>query len=242
VFLSFHSIGDTDAVASAIVLSGYFSGSTVATPDIITTNAKRELHRLDYEEGIISNKFEGDADLVVLIDVNNFEECGAFAEKLKVFDKDILIVDHHLMSELPEENVYVFNEESFSATASIIYELVRKAGIGIGEREAKLLLMGIISDSAELKNSTPETFREIGALLDIARTNYASIQQLMAHVEGPDARADAIRDLFTSSLLIKGGLLIVYGEARAHANLAADAQARGTGIHGTVHQRIHQKN
>lgn len=47
VVLTFHTIGDRDAVGSAVALSTFFPRSEVVTPDFITNNAKRMLSSLN---------------------------------------------------------------------------------------------------------------------------------------------------------------------------------------------------
>lgn len=223
--LTFHSIGDTDAVSSAVSLSHHMKNSSVATPDTITSNANRILDRLGYGDAV-PNKFDDGAKIAILLDANNFEEFGQFSEKLKNFGGEILIIDHHYPNFIEKDNVYVFNDESYCATASIVYKLLGLLGEKVDETEAKLLLTGIISDSAELRNSTPETFEQIGTLLETAKTDYYSIRKLMSHILSPDARASAIKDLEDAAISIVDGVLFVYGKVHRHANLSADNAIR----------------
>ncbi len=224
--LTFHSIGDTDAVSSAVAISKCFEKSEISTPDIITSNANRILDGVGFSEIHIQSEFYREAEIIVLLDANDFDECGRFKGEMERFEGQILIVDHHLPNSKYGDNVYVFDEESYCATASIAYEVLKKLGKNIDERLAKLLLAGIISDSAELRNSTPETFMQIGELLEDAKTNYYSIRKLMSHEESAEARAWAIKDLLGANVYIKDGLLFVSGKAHAHANLSADNAIR----------------
>lgn len=223
--LTFHSIGDTDAVSSAVALSRHMRNSVVVTPDIITSNANRILDRLGFT-GPIRSGFDKDAEAVVLLDVNNFGELGNFSELIGGFPGTVIIIDHHLLNYIEKDNFYVFNDERYCATASIVYELIGRLGESVSGQEAELLLTGIISDSAELRNSTPETFKQIGSLLEAAKTDYYSIRKLMSHVESPEARAEAIEDFNGARISIMNGLLFVSGRARAHANLIADNAIR----------------
>ena len=98
IMLTFHSLGDTDSVSSAFGLAEYFTNSTIATPDFITANSKRILDQLGFDQNRVTNKFDDAADLVIMLDVNNFEDCGAFKEKLEARKKPILIIDHHIVA------------------------------------------------------------------------------------------------------------------------------------------------
>ena len=50
--ITFHSIGDTDSVASAFSLAEYFSCATIATPDYITSNSKHMLDKLGFDSSV----------------------------------------------------------------------------------------------------------------------------------------------------------------------------------------------
>ncbi|MGC8478419.1 MAG: DHH family phosphoesterase [Candidatus Micrarchaeia archaeon] len=224
--ITFHSVGDTDAVSSAIAVSKCFGKSRITTPDIITSNANRILDRTGFEDIKIESTFYEEAGIIVLLDANDFEECGQFKSKIENFPGLVLIIDHHLPGPNYADNVYVFDEESYCATASIIYKLMKEMGKNVEQKEAKVLLAGIISDSAELRNSTPETFMQIGELLEIAKTGYYSMRKLMSHEESAESRSWAIKDLLGANVFIKEGLLFVSGKAHAHANLSADNAIR----------------
>ncbi len=225
IVLTFHSRGDTDSVSSAIALSTYFPNSKVLTPDMITSNSSRIIKKLGFEE-TIPNQFDNTADMVVMLDVNNFEDCGPFARKLEQFTGKIVIIDHHLLKETGKDNTYVFNEESYNSAASITYKLLKSLGANVEKKIAKLLLTGIVSDSAELKNVTADTFTQIGELLKIADTDYQVLLDEMIHISDPGSRAKTMDDVRNASTTIEGEMLLVVGEAHAHANLAADAALR----------------
>ena len=46
VMVSFHSLGDTDAIASAIGIATILPGSVIAAPDKVTSNSLLKLHPL----------------------------------------------------------------------------------------------------------------------------------------------------------------------------------------------------
>jgi nanoRNase/pAp phosphatase (c-di-AMP/oligoRNAs hydrolase) len=226
VMLTFHSIGDTDSVSSAFCLSGYFANSTISTPDFITNNSKRILGRLGFEESRMKKEFDSSADLIIMLDVNNFDDCGAFKEKLETCKSRILIIDHHISQVIHKGNVLSFNDESFNSTASIIYELLKPMGFMISRSIAELLVLGIVSDSAEFRNASYKTFIDVGELLDIANVDYASLLPVMQHMASTEARQASAKDLFGSKIGVVSGLLLVSGIAKGHANQSADDAIR----------------
>jgi nanoRNase/pAp phosphatase (c-di-AMP/oligoRNAs hydrolase) len=222
VMLTFHSLGDTDSVSSAFGLAEYFANSTIVTPDFITANSKRILDQLGFDEARITTKFDDSADLVIMLDVNNFEDCGSFKSKLEARKGPVLIIDHHVAQAMNKENVLVFNDEFYNSTASIVYEVLRLAGIMIFKSIAELLALGIISDSAEFRNASYRTFEEVGELLNIANVDYVSLLPIMQHTASVDAREQSMRDLFNSKTAVVAGLLFTTGIAKGHANQSAD--------------------
>ena len=222
VMLTFHSLGDTDSVSSAFGLAEYFNDSIIVTPDFITANSKRILDQLGFDEGRITTKFDDSADLVIMLDVNNFEDCGSFKSKLEARKGPVLIIDHHAAQAMARENVMVFNDEFYNSTASIVYEVLRLAGVMISKSIAELIALGIISDSAEFRNASYRTFEEVGELLNIANVDYVSLLPIMQHTASVDAREQSMHDLFNSKTSVVAGLLFATGIAKGHANQSAD--------------------
>ncbi len=220
--LTFHSVGDTDSLASAIAMSLLFRNSVVAAPDRLTGNAARILHKLGYGNGLVSYEFDDSAETVVLLDVNNFEGCGSFREKLEGFDGRILVVDHHRPME-DKENMVILSDESYNSASSIAYEILKRFGANVDGRLAKLIAMGILSDSAEFKNATPLSFGQLGELFAAAKTDYITLTTEMGHVSPAEERIKTVTDVMESHAFVNAGLLFMEGECHGYANLAADS-------------------
>ena len=226
VLLTFHSKGDTDSLSSSIALSQMFENPIVAYPDMISNNTSRIMRSIGYDPRSLEKEFPASARAVILLDANNFDECGKFRDKLNAFNGPIIIIDHHVPNHISGSNIIMFNDESYNSATSIVYELLKLIGAKIDERTAKLLLTGIISDSAELKNSTAQTFIEIGELLNVAHSEYQDLLDTIVHIAEPETRAETIGDLMASTVVIRSDVLFVYGVARGHANIAADSAIR----------------
>lgn len=218
--ISFHSIGDTDSIASAFGISLIFKNSTISAPDNITSNSSSILKKLNYNN--ILKSFDMDSELIILLDLNDFDECGDFKDKLKQFKKNILIIDHHFPNEIADDNVFVFDDENYSSTTSIIYKLLNEFSIPVNINLAKLFALGIISDSAEFKNSNADTFLQIGALLKIIKLDYMSLLNEFKHISDVKERARTIKEIVKSTIIIKNSLLFVFGNTKAHSNIIAD--------------------
>ncbi|MGC8710182.1 MAG: DHH family phosphoesterase [Candidatus Micrarchaeia archaeon] len=219
--LTFHSIGDRDGVGSAISLSMYLKNSIVGTPDFITNNARRMLDQVGYQNKINPASTKG-IDIVIVLDANNLEALGNFKEEVQSFKGKVVFVDHHLLPPVQNKKHLMFSDESYNSTASIIYDLLKSLGAGVNKKAAILLLNGIISDSADFRNATAYTFKQVSELLDIANMSYSDILEYFHESIPLNSRYSLINDLYSSKVEIVGKYLLIYGKASMHANVAAD--------------------
>ncbi len=222
VVLTFHTIGDRDAVGSAMALSEFFPKSSVVTPDFITSNAKRMLSYLGLQ-GSISTKLPESVDLVIVLDANNTFALGRIAERLAPSLAKMVFIDHHALHK--EENIEasVFNDETYNSTSSIVYEAMKRLGAPIGKNTAVLMLNGIIADSAGMQNSSPLTFKQVAELLEIAKINFSFFSEYVHESIPVSNRQQVIRDISSAKSEEVGKYLLVYGKASEHANVVADA-------------------
>ncbi|MCL5099525.1 MAG: DHH family phosphoesterase [Candidatus Marsarchaeota archaeon] len=220
--LTFHSMGDTDSIASAVALSYLFESSTIVSPDKLTYNAESALVRCGFSKGEMNAEIPQGTELVVLLDVNNLEDCGRLGGAITALGVPILIIDHHAPSHVSAANAFIFDDEGYNSTSSIVYELMSELEGDMDANLAKLLAIGIISDSAEFKNSTALTFSQLGELFDIAGTDYASMAHEFMHVADANIRAQTMRALFGASVEVREGLVIASGSTPNRASAAAD--------------------
>jgi nanoRNase/pAp phosphatase (c-di-AMP/oligoRNAs hydrolase) len=223
--ITFHSLGDTDSISSAIALSQNFYGDIVCS-DRITHNSERLLTNMGIKDLLKEPPMDPSVKLIVLVDVNNFDGCGPLSDFLKSFTGEVLIIDHHAATEIANSKVYVFDDETYTSTASIILELLETAGKTPTQMQKKLLLMGIISDSAELRNSNSRTFLQIGKLLESTGQSYPGIIEEMTFRASPKEREKVVHDICGSHKEAIGSLLVLWGEAKAKANVVADTAIR----------------
>ena len=234
VLLTFHSIGDRDGVGSAVALSEYFANATVATPDFITSNAKRMLERIGYDRRI-GAQFPKGKELVIVLDANNLDVLGNFKGSLMTFQGTVLFVDHHIAHEgdrLPADTI-IFNSEAYNSTASIVYAALKEIGAEVTQNMAFTLLNGVIADSADLNNSSPQTFRQIADLIEISKTDFSFISEYLHASRPVGNRYETVRDVCAAESEAVGDYVLMYGAAAQHANVAADA-AQNLGADASV--------
>ncbi|MDE1874142.1 MAG: DHH family phosphoesterase [Candidatus Micrarchaeota archaeon] len=222
VVLTFHTIGDRDAVGSAVALSSYFPNASVVTPDFITNNARRMLSYLGISDRVTAN-FPEVVDLVIVLDANNTFALGRLGERLVPSLAKLIFIDHHAPHRETNMDAIAFNDETYNSTASIVYEAMKRVGADIDKTTASLLLNGIIADSAEMQNASPLTFRQVADLLEIAKVDFSFFSEYFHENIPVGNRYQVIKDVSSASVEAVGKYLLVYGRATEHANVVADA-------------------
>lgn len=237
--ITFHSIGDRDCVGSSIPLSKIFKTVSINTSDFITKNASKLLENLN-SRNKISNFSSKNFDFIIILDSNRFELLSNEKEFIKSSKADVLFIDHHELPSNPNyySNQFIFNDENYNSTSSIIYEVLKKISIKIDNTDSILLLNGIVSDSANFQNSSPLTFFQIYELLNASGLSYS---EAISSQQTPNliTRKNILVDLFNSKIVQKGKFLIVSGMAIHHANLAAEA-ALTAGADFSIFYSIHE--
>ncbi len=220
VSIASHSIGDADFIGSAIALAEYIPNSKIIVQDKISANVERILK----QNGILlkTDSSLGNPDLIILLDVNNFQNCGTLQTELSKTKKSILIIDHHHPKAEERENVITFDQEEYSSTCNIVYSVLKELGFKLTQKSAEMLLIGMVSDSAELINSTPKTFMHVSEILDYTKTDYADIVEEISYNLNSKEREEIISDICSSSKENISGILILYGESKLPAHISAD--------------------
>ncbi|MCL4387953.1 DHH family phosphoesterase, partial [Candidatus Marsarchaeota archaeon] len=218
--ITFHSIGDMDCVSSAFGIAKILKNSSIRAPDFISSNARFAIEQAGIEMPELGSGFDEGAEIIVLVDVNNFEDCGRFEKRLEESPAQIAVIDHHAFPKAGK--ALVFNDESYNSTASIVYELLKSLDISLDRPTSELLAMGIYSDSAEFRNATAKSFVQIGELLEISGLGFQQLLEKFSKLAPAEARERTVDELFDSETMIVKGRLFVKGTTSVHAAIAAD--------------------
>ena len=93
-----------------------------------------------------------DLDLIIFVDLNDYERAGSEMEKYMInFKNNILVIDHHQNPKINSTNSLI--DTSCSATAILIFKIIDHMQININKPIATNLLTGIITDTSSFKNS-----------------------------------------------------------------------------------------
>ncbi len=226
VAVTFHSMGDTDAISSAIAFLHICPNAIILNPDRLTNNALRIKNTLGFSDTNPQDiKNINQFDAIVLLDVNNTKNCGKLSNQLESFKGDIFVIDHHMPKD-ENASFIIFDQETYNSTASIMFEILKYSDTNITSNLARILAMGLISDSAEFKNATPQTFSQLGELFKIGNTDYISLMEQVAHISPASERIKTVYDIKNANVVNLNGLLFIHGYVHAYANLAAESAMR----------------
>ena len=164
--VSFHSLADVDAAASAFALKTLLPNAVIKAPDKPNSHARRLLEEVGQEAPVLEKGELKDFDNCVLVDVSSAELLGGLGGEFEEFaaHKKLLCIDHHLHTKKIRGAVH----HSFphrSSCSEIIFELLALARKKISGETALALAAGIAADTALFSTANSQTFTAFAALL-----------------------------------------------------------------------------
>jgi len=176
-----HRNADVDAVASAYAMKLLASAAgprkdvTMVSPEGVTLQSKKVLSTFGarFREEIPSR----DYDLVFVTDTGHSALLSAQLDAIKSMKSYRVLIDHHPLDESMKEVVdSALVDIGASSASEMVFLLAEGAGIKMGRRAAKVLLLGLMADSQFLtlaSNRTIDTVKKLcglGANLEEARS------------------------------------------------------------------------
>ncbi len=215
VLITFHSLGDLDAVCSALALSWHLGKkAVVAAPDRLTSEARKYVALCG---GTVLNFASVDLrgfDFIVAVDSSSPYLLAHLGGK-----EIAAIFDHHAANEGSVKAANYFVDANASSTCEIIAQLISKP-----ERKvAQALLVGLIADSARFRNSNPKTLQVAGKLLAAAGKSMWEVSTLASHDEDISERIETLAGCKRIHVARTGNLLVASTKVRSFAAHVADA-------------------
>jgi len=108
----------------------------------------------------------GEFDLIIIVDTNSYSQLGEFEQYLKQNDKPVVVIDHHVTAD-GLGDVEVVDSDA-AATALIIYDVLKFAGLTITETMAEALFVAIATDTGwfQFNNADSRTYRSCAELIE----------------------------------------------------------------------------
>jgi nanoRNase/pAp phosphatase (c-di-AMP/oligoRNAs hydrolase) len=196
--ITFHSHGDIDACASAYALHTFLPSSTIVAPDSPSFKSTRIFQELGIFSSIdIFNKPDisiiNQSDFFVFVDMSSYS-VSSLGEILKEIQKPKIVIDHH-EEESDQIKGINFVDKSYPSTTSILFDIFEKINFEYSKDVAFLLLLGIISDSPELRTASPRTFYQISKLLEKASVSFDYAKDTIETSISPISRAEILQEI-----------------------------------------------
>ena len=164
-----HHDPDGDALGSSLGLSLFLNSIEKKTTVYNRDKCPEYLNFIDSSDLVNSiENISDDIDLILLLDLNDFERTGEdMSIYLKNTQTDIIVIDHHQNPKI-KTNFSLIDANS-SSTGILIYNLILSFGQPINNLIATLLLTTIITDTSSFRNSNTnsEALRVASELINL---------------------------------------------------------------------------
>ena len=229
--ITFHSLGDVEAVASAIALSKLLNNCVVKSPDHTNSASRHLLEKVGIEKIPILKPGEtANYNNVVLVDVANKEMLADFGNELSSFRGKVIAIDHHEHGNMLK-NAKIFEFPNRTSCCEVIYDLYRVSGRKINAKNATLLLAGVIADTARFKSANKETFHAVPQLLIASGRKYEEILQMVKTNPDSSQVKSVLKALQTAELIETGKGVIGFCKSNGfESRCAAELIHVGCGV------------
>jgi len=164
-----HHNADPDALCSAYAAKEFALRLDAAEADVIvpgglSTLTRRVVDGLGIE--VAEESLPSDFDTVIIVDTGNISQLEELGQWLIDHEATKIFIDHHIRSPEIEAvaSSYIVDESAVS-TCEIIYRIYEALGVGLTEKAAQGLLIGLVFDSKHFSIGSTETFRVASELL-----------------------------------------------------------------------------
>ena len=206
--ITFHSLGDLDAVGSAIALQRFLGKKCViAPPDKPNSSARKLLDYAGAQTTLFSELKLSGNDIIIALDSASPHLLAHLAGI-----KPDLIIDHHgrFGGEITAKKEIC--DPTAAATAEMLYFLLKP-----NDRiSCVALLLGIISDSSAFKYATPRTFEAASLLLEHSGISYSQLMALAIAPETLGERIESLRSCKSVTAERIGECIIATAVAKSH--------------------------
>jgi phosphoesterase RecJ-like protein len=227
VLLLCHRSADADAICSAYALQGLLKRFLpdivveIGCPQGVNKPAKQLFEHLPITVNIKPN-IES-AEVIVLLDMNTFEQLDEVADVIKKSPAPKIIIDHHAPSPdtLQICKVCIVDEKA-AANCELIYRLFSQAKVEPTLNEAKALFVGIAFDTRHFALANSPTF-EILAKLVATGIDAQPTLALFAMPIDPSERVAKLKACKRAKIVKVEGWIIALSHVSAYQASAAKA-------------------
>ena len=175
-----HHNADPDSLGSAIAFALYLKSIGVENVRIgvaqsVSSYAKR---LLTFSPVPLEKDPLVEEEVVAIFDTSSLEQL----EPIEIpRGKTVIVIDHHAEKERPIRADIAVVDSSRTSTAEIVWELFKYLGF-YDEKAVKVLLAGIVTDTANFRFANSKTFKAVSEMLERFTVQMGEIFQLVAPV------------------------------------------------------------
>lgn len=167
-----HHNADLDAIASAIALAEGLKQLKTEASIGVAESVSKAAQNISKDYNIMINPDCKDYDKIILVETSVPEQLRG----VKNLRADI-VIDHHPKGKLTEKAV-CFIDEKATSSSEMIYNILKELKCEIDKNLAKVIVAGIIADTAYLRLANKETFKTLLELLEKG-FEYSDVLKLM---------------------------------------------------------------
>ena len=226
--ITFHSLGDVDAAASALALQSVLKArgvdAHVRCVDSLNSQAKRVLSF--YGCAAPQTLVGIDAAAVVLVDVSNADLLGEWGPAISGFNGPLFVIDHHYHNKhLKTAPGCALVEPNATSAAEIVLQIANSLNYKIPPKTASILLCAIIADTAFFKSADNATLDAAFALVAQGADFGECAALCRAKRDASEALAiiKCVGGARIEKLGAKGAVLAAFGKAHSHELACASA-------------------
>ena len=237
--ITFHSLGDLDAVGSAIALRRALGRNCIiAPPDRPSSSARNLLAYSSEETTLFSDIKLTGKDIVVALD----SASPHLMAHLAGIEPDLMI-DHHTRFGGEIRAKHEICDPEASSTCEMLYFILKPAD----KLSCIALLIGLVSDTSGFKYATSRTFEAASGLLEHSGMSYSQILPIAVAPDSLSERIEALRSCKSVSAEKIGDHVVATAMAKSHeahfaevlVHLGADAAFVGCeGEDGRISARM----
>ena len=175
-----HHNADPDSLGSAIAFALYLKSIGIEKVRIgvaqsVSSYAKR---LLTFSPVPLEKDPLVEEEVVVIFDTSSLEQL----EPIEIpRGKTVIVIDHHAEKEKPIRADIAVVDSSRTSTAEIVWELFKYLSF-YDEKAVKVLLAGIVTDTANFRFANAKTFKAVSEMLERFPIQMGEIFQLVAPV------------------------------------------------------------
>ncbi|MFH0973871.1 MAG: DHH family phosphoesterase [Candidatus Micrarchaeota archaeon] len=226
--VTFHSLGDVDAAASALALQTVLKArgvdAHVRCVDSLNSQARRVLSF--YGCAAPQTLVGIDASAIVLVDVSNADLLAEWGPAISGFNGPLFVIDHHYHNKhVKTAQGCALVEPHATSTAEIIMQIARALNCPLPPKTASLLLCAVLADTAFFKSADNATLAAAFALVALGADFGECAALCRAKRDASEALAiiKCVGGARIEKLGAKGAVLAAFGKAHSHELACAAA-------------------